>query len=436
MKRYGLIFVLLVFIEAIITERSVVYSESPQTAESIEIYRKGDVILRCFDAAKNLSLPNCKITFAQISHDFLFAANPMGKYNQYDPRYANLLKEAGINFSYIITTWGGIEPEPGHFEWGVIDSYQDIEAQRSKGFELMGGLALWWYRGSGLGDQFCPIYLNNMNFNALKTITYNHMYKLANRYRGKIDIWEFNEQNASWTDPMDLTWRQKLEICQAATSGIKDANPEAKIIYDANALPNEFGWPTSVGLDDKATGVQFPEFLQMLTDYGIPFDIIGLEFYYAGKNKDGYVPPTLNIEALSDLIDLYSSFGKPIFIRELSTPSEQVEGTSMWQGQPWDEETQADYLRQVYTMTFGKPLVKAIGWSYGVSDEDSYIIAGGILDENLTPKRSYYTLKNLINSWTTSGNCTTDERGECTFRGFAGDYLVTITTTSGYNLQT
>jgi hypothetical protein len=357
-------------------------------------------------------------------------------YHGYDARYLTLLKEVGMNSSNLTSGWGGIEPEPYHFEWGSIDSYENIEEQLSNGFKLLGGLTLWWNRLGDLGQYFCPSYLDNMNFDELKAITQNHMYTLVNRYKGKIDYWEFNEQNASWTNPLGLTWRQKLEICQAATLGIKNANAEANIIYTANALPGEFIWPTSVDLDDKATGIQFPGFLQMVVDYGLPFDAIGLEFYYSGKNRDGYIPPTLDIEALSDLIDLYSNFNKPIFIRELSAPSEQVEGTSMWQGQNWDEDVQAEYLKQVYTMAFSKQLVKTIGWSFGVSDEESYIISGGILDENLNPKSSYYALKNLINSWTTFGECITDNRGECTFRGFAGDYITTITTPIGYNLET
>lgn len=434
MKRYIIFFVLFIFIETIIiTIPLFIHSQVLQADESIEEYRKGDVVLKCLDA--NKSIPGCEITYTQVNHDFLFAANPMGNSNQYDLRYANLIKDAGINFSYILATWESIEPEPGKFEWGAIESYQNIEEQLSQEFTLMGGLALWMYRGSGLGNQFCPTYLDNMDFDSVKTLTYNHMYALSNMYKGKIDIWEFNEQNCSWANALNLTWRQKFEIYQSATSGIKDANPAAKIIYTSLALPEEFNWPTTVDFDDQANGVQFPEFLNMLNDRGITFDIIGLELYYSGINADGYIPPTLNINALSDLIDLYSQFDKPIFIRELSAPSEQVEGTPMLNG-PWNEESQANYLSQVYTMAFSKALVKAIGWSYGVSDNDSFITAGGILDEDLNPKSSYFALKNLISSWTTTGSITSDEKGECTFSGFAGDYEITATAPDGRNLDT
>ena len=392
--------------------------------DSIERYRKGDVLLRIFDTTSR-TLTNAIITINQISHDFLFAGNPMGKYNQYNPIYASLLKQAGINYSYIISTWGSIEPQPGRFEWGAIDSYQNISAQQNNGFDLMGALAFWMYRGSGLGDQFFPTYLDGMNFDELKNTLYNHMYTLVTRYKDYIKVWEFNEQNSSWTNPLNLTWRQKLELCKVAAKGVKDADPEAKILYDANALPDEFSWPSTVNLDDTANGVKFPEFLHMLSKNEIPYDIIGLEFYYAGCNTDGYSPPSLSISELSNIIDLYSSFGKIIFIRELSAPSKQVTGSSMWNG-PWNEELQAEYLRQVYTMAFSKPMVQEIGWSYGISDEDSYIVSGGILNENLQPKMSYYTLQNLTQSWKTSGSGKTDERGEYSFKGFAGDYDMTV----------
>ena len=93
-------------------------------------------------------------------------------------------------------------------------------------------------------------------------------------------------------------------------------------------------------------------------------------------------------------------------------------------------------MRDFYTIAFSKPLVREIGWSYGVSDEDSFIISGGLLDAYLKPKPAYYALQDLINSWTTTGTGKTDDNGEFEFRGFAGDYEVTLETTSGQSLKT
>jgi GH35 family endo-1,4-beta-xylanase len=401
----------------------------------IEKNRKGNARLTIVVDEEGTPILNCAISFQQISHDFLFGVDPMGRHHDFDPRYASLLKEARINYSYIICTWEGVEPNPRDYQWGVIDAYQNIQAQLDKGFKLMGGLALWFYRGSGLGDQFCPEYQDDMTFQELKGNIYDHMYTLASRYKGKINTWEINEQNLPWTNVLNLTWNQKLETYRVFAKAITDANPDANVLYDSCALPYEFNVSKLEGLEEVAGGISFPEFLGLVLEQGIPVDVIGLEFYYSGANTDGYTPPGLDLVSISDLLDQYSDFGKSIFARELSAPSTQLPNSSWWH-RPWDEETQAEYVRKFYTIAFSKPLVREIGWSYGVSDEDSFIITGGLLDAVLNPKLSYFALKNLIDSWTTSGSGITDENGEFEFRGFAGDYDVNIKASSGQSLKT
>lgn len=434
MKKFCLIIILFILISNNNTNYASLYSKIIKNNDSIDKYRKGEITIKCVDKNGNI-LVNCPLSFNQISHDFIFAAHPMGKFNKYNDKYALFLKDIGINFSHILMTWGSIETELNKFNWGAIESYQNIQEQLKHGFKLMGALTLWWNRGSGLGYQFCPKYLESLNFDELKKSTYNHMYMLTKKYKDRISIWELNEQNLPWTNPLNLTWKQKLEICKSAISGIKDAHPEAKIIFTSTALPNEFNLPPSVNIDDKATGVQFPFFLKILSKYGIEFDFIGLEFYYSGKNTDGYMPPVLDVNALSDLIDLYSSFGKPIYIKELSAPSKQIEGTSSIKN-PKNEEEQAEFLKQVYLMAFSKQLVKGIGWGYGVSDEDCFIFNGGILNKDLTPKKSYYALKELIATWTTNGTINTDKKGKCLFKGFAGEYLIIATAPDGRKINT
>jgi len=400
----------------------------------IEKNREGNARLTIVDE-EGTPILDCAICLQQISHDFLFGVDPMGKYHDFDPRYASLLKEARINYSYIVCTWEGVEPNPGDYQWGVIDDYQNIQAQLDKGFKLMGGLALWFYRGSGLGDQFCPEYQDDMPFQELKGNIYDHMYTLASRYKGKINTWEINEQNLPWTNVLNLTWNQKLETYRVFAKAITDANPDANVLYTSCALPYEFNVSKLEGPEEVAGGISFPEFLGLVLEQGIHVDIIGLEFYYSGANTDGYAPPGLDLVSISDLLDQYSDFGKSIFIRELSAPSTQLPNSSWWH-RPWDEETQAEYVGRFYTIAFSKPLVQAIGWSYGVSDENSFIITGGLLDADLNPKLSYFALKNLIDSWTTSGTGITNENGEFEFRGFAGDYDVNIKASSGQSLNT
>jgi len=403
----------------------------------IELYRKGNVTLKVLDEHGN-PVTNGMVSFQQTTHDFLFGANPMGKQNKYDDRYADILRKAGINYSYIFCHWKYIEPSPGIFDWSLIDDYQNIQSQIDSGFDLMGGLALWFMRNdTWAGDMWCPNYQSNMTFTELKENIYQHMYRLASRYKGRIDAWQLNEPSLPWTNVLGLTWNQKLETYRIAANAVKDANTEAQVIFGSFALQYE-GFLSRFehdNLDEKAGGIPFSQFLDLATEQRIPFDIIGLEFYYAGVNTDGSELPGLDLVSVSNLFDQYAEFGKPIFVQEFSVPSTQSLNASWWH-QPWDEATQAEYLKDFYTIAFSKPLVHEIGWSYGISDDDSFIISGGLLDEGLNPKPSYNALKELISLWTTSGMGNTDNEGLFAIHGFAGDYNVTIEGADGQIYKT
>jgi len=396
--------------------------------------RQGSVQLHIINA-QGQPFVGTHVDFRQTTHDFLFGANPMGKNSNYSPAYAALLKQAGLNYSYIITAWESMEPIPGQFVWDSIDDYQAIQAQLDGRFQLMGGLSFWLYRGSGLGYQFCPQYLDTMSFPELQANAYEHMRTLGAYYQGRIDLWEFNEQNMPWSNALNLTWDQKIELYRSAIAGLKQGNPNAKVLFDSTALPYEFSTSKLESTTSQAGGIAFPEFLGLVLARDIPVDVIGLEFYYAGVNTDGYAPPGLSLVSLSRVLDQYVVFGKPIFVRELSAPSVQHTGSTWWH-RPWDEATQAEFLEKFYTIAFSKPMVQEIGWSYGVSDEDTYIQNSGLLDVNLNPKPAYTTLSNLLSSWKTSGEGETDTDGSVLLQGFAGDYRVTITTPGGQVLET
>jgi len=402
----------------------------------IEKYRKGSVKLKVVDA-EGKPLSDCNVSFQQVSHDFLFSANPLGKWYNYDPRRARLLREAGINYSYIIAPWRGIEPSPGKFDWGVIDTHQDIQAQLEQEFKLMGDCTLWFIRngvGGVEGDEHCPHYLDNMTFEELKQHVYDHMYALASRYKDKIKTWEI--YGANHGNPLGLTWDQNLEIYKIFAEAVTDANRGAKIIYASQALPYQWNRPRLEDTSAKAQPLSYLEFMSLLMERQIPIDIIGVELYYSGVlPKDNYVTPGLDMVAVSEMLDQYSSFGKPVFLREVSAPSVQVPGSCWWH-RPWDEQTQAEYLEKLYTIAFAKPLLHELCWSFGISDDEAFMTGGGLLDADSNPKQSFHALKNLIKSWTTSGTGVTNEKGKFELRGFAGDYDVILASPDGHSCKT
>jgi endo-1,4-beta-xylanase len=400
----------------------------------IQKYRKGTAKIEIMDT-KNPQPDYYTIQIKQGTSDFHFGANPMGPAGGYDKRYVTAMKDMGINYTNITPRWGIIEPEKGVFDWENIDDYQNIGGLIQNEFKLTGSLSLWLYCGSQVGYDFCPLYQYDMTFDELKQNVYNHMYALAGRYKGKIDIWEINEINLPYTDALNLSTEQKVEICDVFARAVKAANPEAKILVSSIPSPYDLNLSQVGNVEDRQSYAPFPDFLKMLIERQIPVDVIGLEFYYSGVNTDGDASVSLDLVSISDIFDQYLSFGKPIVVSEFSVPSVQVANSAWWHS-TWDGQTQADYAQKFYSIAFGKPMVQGITWSWGVCDTDAFIIGGGLLDDNLQPKISYFSLKSLIESWSDDKNEFKTSKRQFEFTGFGGDYDVIVQAPDGRTQRT
>jgi hypothetical protein len=97
----------------------------------------------------------------------------------------------------------------------------------------------------------------------------------------------------------------------------------------------------------------------------------------------------------------------------------------------WDDDKQAEFYREFYTIAFGNPQVEAIV-TWGLDDERAWLPGIGLIDEKGVPKAVYKELDRLINhEWKTDLTGTTDEDGSFKLRGFFGDYEIEISTEKG-----
>lgn len=103
-----------------------------------------------------------------------------------------------------------------------------------------------------------------------------------------------------------------------------------------------------------------------------------------------------------------------------------------------DQQVQAEIIRNTYNLLFSHPAMDSIiYWNlvdgYAASAEMGDMskgenkFYGGLLNFDLTPKKSYTVLEDLIkNVWNTKTESVTDENGLCHFRGFYGLYSLEI----------
>ena len=193
-----------------------------------------------------------------------------------------------------------------------------------------------------------------------------------------------------------------------------------------------------------------PSFLALnkyLNDHGVEYDAVGMQAHM--QTNAG----VLSEDALWKLLNDYESLGKDIQFTELTVTSsrrfndwrdhqvflkqrtEKIEkGQTMnLPSLPEYENYQSDYIKDFYTLVFSHPSVTSLTF-WNLTDRNAWRgHAGGLLDENLEPKKAYYTLKNLIkNKWHTSVTKTIKLGETLTFNGFYGDYSGEILVNGNY----
>lgn len=381
-----------------------------EAREDIEEYRKGDVTLTIVDA-QGQPRSGVAVDYTQTKHSFLF-----GFFNYGDENADVLItpmKQVGLNSAIHIMNWYMQEHERGVYNFDGWENNQEVQDFHQA--ELIGiGYSLSM---TSTVPEFTlvPSYAYSLPFDELKEAVYQYIHETVEYYENKIKIWNvFNEPMVMSTNALDLSEQQEIEIIEEGVRAIRDVDPEAQIMINV--------WPPGGEL-----AYMHPyDFLQDVIDAGVDFDIIGLEWYYNAYGAPYWGGGQFlrrSLASIDEVIDLYSTLGKKLFITEISMPSEDI-GQGYW-GEPWSEELQAEYLEAAYTIFFSSPQVECISY-WDVTDRGAFIYHGGLLDNQNQPKAAYYTLVNLIENWTTTGTGVTDENGQVTFRGFGGTYEVVV----------
>lgn len=374
-----------------------------KATQDIEKYRKGDVAVAVVDSNGQPRI-GLTIEYIQVQHSFLFGAFSPSSDNH---QVWSLMKEAGINYTTVQFPWPSLEPAVGVYRLGT----ERTDIIRNFGFTGIGHALIFLINQWGM----VPHYLMGSSFDEFRNAVYPHIYKIVDAYKKDIKIWNvFNEP--MFQNILNLSSKQTIEIIKEAARAVRDADPQARILINT--------YHSDGGTNRPNTFNFLKEALQSKAD----FDIVGLEMYYNAYMTEGGQPhPRLTFAAQAELIDKYSALGKKIVITELSVPSISPGNMVGYWDQPWSQELQAEYLKTAYTLFFSKPQVEGVTWWSATESVGTFILNGALLDKQDNPKKSYYALKQLIRSWTTSGTGVTDADGQVRFRGFGGVYKMTVT---------
>ncbi len=246
-------------------------------------------------------------------------------------------------------------------------------------------------------EQFFPKWLSDFSVAEVKVELERRYKEIADRYKDKIHTIEVTNE---------MTWPKGTTAFYDEPDFIEWCFKLAEKYFPENQLVINEGNPMAFK-NGKRAASQYYSYIEANMLKGARIDAIGMQFHMFGS-RDGeyeYTRPYYDPRRLYKLMDMYSNFGKPLQITEVTIPA--------YSNDDEDEAIQAELMEILYSIWFSHPNMEQIiywnlvdGYAY-VPDPDPEKIAasqgdmtlgenifyGGLLRFDLTPKPAYYTIK-------------------------------------------
>lgn len=371
---------------------------------NIEQFRKDDAVIDVRGASRD-----AKVHVRQLSHDFKFGIYL--KLDDLDPgdreRYESALGEI-FNYAVVGTYWDFIEPTRGDLRMDWFD--REVATARRLGMRLGAAPILW-----GTKEFGTPRWLPS-DRGELRQVVDEHIRKTLARTDGIEDLEIVNEPLAPDRD----LFAERLGdgYINEAFRTARQAAPEARLMI------NEFGLFGSVARNNRNRERYF-DLAKRLIDSGTPIDVIGIQ---AHTNGEWFEPADV-----AETLARYGTLGKPLQISEFSVQTREFSDRTRplaiagdHRSGLWNDDLQAEFYREFYTVAFGDPNVEAIV-SWGLDDKRAWLPGVGLIDSKNRPKPAFDALRRLIlEDWRTDLVAKPNGSGEVSFRGFYGRYEVTV----------
>ncbi|MBA4420902.1 MAG: hypothetical protein C0391_07120 [Anaerolinea sp.] len=405
-----------------------------KSQQDIDHNRKGNInVILVSDSG--VPFANTRVDYRQVSHDFVFSVGwPF-------PQQYQALREAGFEYACFESWWGEIETSDGVYQFPDA-TVKDLQVA---GFGTVMYASVWTTSAYQLAT---PGFLSGASPSQLSAQAGQYSHDVIQHYKDQVKIYNaFNEPDQF--QAYSYTTEELINLVQASNDGAHSADPNVltNIAISVPAFKGimQGGTIYSVAYDmygNVKPGVSYYDppifsgydFLQAAKSAGVTTDMVGLEFYY------GVVLPSIDLGLFNQMLEHYSNVSDNIFLSELSYATlddyPNLEKQWEWYGgwhQGYTDQAQADWARSTMTIAFSKPYVHGIQW-VGASDgpTDYDFVGDGLFHSDMvTPRPIVSAISDLIHDWTTNGTGTTDSNGSLPFRGYGGEYELTITTQDG-----
>ncbi len=404
----------------------------------IETYRKGNGTLTVRDTHGHL-LSGVTVDVEQTNHTFIFGSvwqqivfwktDPLytAKVQAYEDKFAAL-----FNLGTAGCFWNDYSnPSDGNYSTALMDFYVALNTT----YDLYSKAVALMY------NIYEPTYVHEMSGAdaAIRQLAYINF--MVSVFTGVVDYWEVADETA---------------ICEnagfyAATPGLTRAYKlytRETMIYDAFSVARLSNPAAILSINDYHADEAYFSLLEKLLAKGSSIDAVKIQSHmdadvwsnqqiWQVTNRLGSLIPDVRFSEISIFSGIPYTLGG---VRRTRSNQTLVSWATTTEG----EDQQAIEVERFYKMAFSCPYVNELTWWnltdwyawYYESTPSATEIARGLIRSDMSNKPAYDVLQNLIyNEWWTITSGYTDSNGEFSYRGFAGEYDITLHKT-GYVSKT
>jgi len=256
---------------------------------------------------------------------------------------------------------------------------------------------LFWFH-----DCCTPDWLRSMKYDDLLKYSEKLTIDTMKQFGDSLYAMEIINELHDWANELELNPDQINSLSKHIAEVSKSIAPKVKTTINSCCLFGEYIQLNQYSSGKKAKFKQRTpwQWTRDMIDAGVDIDIVELQMYYPYRDLQDSVLMTERFEVFNKPMH-YSEVGvdggptnRSVKLGTAELPNEPY----LWH-QPWDEESQADWLESIYTIAYSKDYIKACNW-FDFVDPFSYMQNGGLLrTPEGEPKAAYERLQYIQNKW-------------------------------------
>ena len=393
----------------------------------IEHYRKGDAQIAVVDAEGKPLAGDVTVHAVLKNHEFRFGCNIFmldefeteEKNRIYREKFPELFNLATVPFY-----WSDLEPEEGkpRFAADSPKVYRRPATDLCVDYCLENGIEPKCHCLNY--DNFRPDWVKNAPVSEHKRKLEKRMREIAARYADKIPTFEVTNETLQGRSPALSKFYFEDDFLDWSFRMADRYFPNNRLIINDYAIWEPYSY------SDRC--LYYMQIERLLRDGITHLDSIGMQFhsFFSKEAEAGMAAHRYNPDKLYQLMDTYAKLGLAEQITEMTI--------SAYSGSEEDEEIQADLIEGVYRTFFSHPAMEAIiYWNYvdgyafrapqGDMTQGENIYYGALLRFDMSEKPAYKRLRHLIREEWHTDVTVAAKNGIASFRGFYGDYDITVT---------